>query len=125
MSETAFKMYSGYEELRATNPTGIQPTEFKCLILPKPVEEKIGALWKPPSTTESEKWAMTEGTLVAVSPLAFTYAKQEEWAAANASPPKHGDRVLYAKYAGVHVKGKDGVAYVLVNDKDVMAVMTD
>lgn len=108
-----------------TNPSGISPTEFKVLILPKPVEEKKGSILLPEMTKEQDKWATMEGTLVAVSPLAFTYAKADEWREVNAAPPKPGDRVLFAKYAGVHVKGRDGTDYVLCNDKDVMAVLTD
>ena len=108
-----------------TSTTGIIPTEFKVLIEPKAIEEKIGSILLPEMEKDKQKWATTEGTLVAVSPLAFTYAKAEEWADANASPPKPGDRILYAKYAGTHVKGRDGKEYVLCNDKDVMAVLTD
>jgi co-chaperonin GroES (HSP10) len=102
------------------NQTGILPTEFKVLIAPKPVEEKVGSIIIPDMTKESEKYAQIEGRIVAVSHLAFTYATAEEW---GDHKPKPGDRVLYAKYAGVRVKGKDGKEYVLVNDKDVCAVV--
>ena len=107
------------------NPTGIYPTEYKVLIEPKGVETKIGSIIVPVSEQEKQKWATTEGTLIAVSPLAFTYAKHDEWKDAGAAPPKPGDRVIFAKYAGNHVKGKDGKEYVLANDKDVMAVLAD
>ena len=107
------------------NPTGIYPTEYKVLIEPKEVETKIGSIIVPVSEQEKQKWAMTEGRLIAVSPLSFTYAKGDEWKDAGATPPKPGDRVIFAKYAGNHVKGKDGKEYVLANDKDVMAVLAD
>ena len=87
--------------------------------------EKIGSIIVPVSEQEKQKWATTEGTLIAVSPLAFTYAKCDEWKDAGATPPKPGDRILFAKYAGTQVKGKDGKEYVLANDKDVMAILTD
>jgi co-chaperonin GroES (HSP10) len=106
------------------NPTGIQPTEFKVLILPKAVQEKIGSLFLPEQAKESEKWATIEGTLIACSPLAFTYAKEEEWEASGGSKPKPGDRVLFAKYAGVRHKGSDGTDYIIANDKDVLAVLS-
>jgi co-chaperonin GroES (HSP10) len=102
------------------NPSGIVPTEFKCLILPKPVEQKVGSILLPDSTMEAEKYAAIEGTIVALSHLAFTYADEAEW---QGHKPKPGQRVLHAKYAGVRVKGKDGVEYLLVNDKDVVAVV--
>jgi co-chaperonin GroES (HSP10) len=102
------------------NQTGILPTEYKVLIAPKPVEEKVGSIIIPDATKESEKYAQIEGQIIAVSHLAFTYATAEEW---GDHKPKPGDRVLYAKYAGVRVKGKDGKEYVLVNDKDICAVV--
>ena len=108
------------------NPTGIQPTEYKVLIEPKAIEEKTsGGIILPDMTKDHEKYSQVEGTIVAVSPLAFTYATKEEWEAAGAQPPKPGDRVLHAKFAGVRVKGKDGKEYVLVNDKDITATIEE
>lgn len=103
-----------------TNTTGINPTEFKVLIAPKPVEEKRGSIIMPPSTQESEKYASVEGMIVDVSHLAFSYATPEEW---DGKKPKAGQRVIYAKYAGVRVKGQDGAEYLLVNDKDIVATV--
>lgn len=104
------------------NLTGIHPTEFKVLIAPKPVEEKKGSIFIPDATKESEKFAQTEGRILAVSHLAFTYAKDEEW---GEHRPKPGDMVLYAKYAGLWVKGKDGKEYILANDKDICAIIEE
>lgn len=105
-----------------TNPSGIEPTEFKVLIRPKPVEEKIGSIILPETTRESEKYAATEGSIVALSHLAFTYATAEEW---DGRKPRPGQKVLHAKYAGIRVKGKDGQEYLLVNDKDVCAIIEE
>lgn len=107
------------------NPSGINPTEFKVLIDPKPVEEVTkGGIIKPDMSTDKEKYATTEGTIVAVSPLAFSYATADEWAAAGGKP-KVGQAVLYARYAGVRPKGRDGKEYVLLNDKDVCATIEE
>lgn len=105
-----------------TNETGILPTEFKVLIAPNPVEEKRGSIILPTSTQESEKYASVEGVIVDVSHLAFSYATPEEW---DGRKPKAGQRVIYAKYAGVRVKGRDGSEYLLVNDKDIVATIED
>ena len=106
------------------NNTGIHPTEFKLLVKPKAAEEVTkGGIIIPAAKSEAEKFAQTEGVVIAVSPLAFTYAKPEEWEAANAKPPQPGQTVLYAKYAGNWVKGKDGGEYLLINDKDVTAIL--
>lgn len=111
---------------RWLNVTGIHPTEFKLLVKPKAAEEvSKGGIIIPTSTAEAEKFAQTEGVVIAVSPLAFTYAKDEEWKAACAKPPQPGQTVLYAKYAGNWVKGKDGGEYLLINDKDVGAIIED
>lgn len=117
------------------NTSGIVPTEFKVLILPKEVEEAASKvkladgseikIWKPVESAEKEKWATMEGTLVAKAPLAFTYASAEEWAAAGSAPPEVGKRILFAKYSGVRHKGRDGVEYVIANDKDVLAILED
>jgi chaperonin GroES len=108
------------------NKTGIHPTEYRVLVEPKAVEEKTaGGIIIPDMTKDSEKYAQVEGTIIAASPLAFTYATAAEWEAANAKPPKPGDRVLHAKYAGVRVKGKDGKEYLLVNDKDLTATIEE
>lgn len=107
------------------NPSGINPTEYKVLVKPKPVEAKIGSIIIPVSKQDSDKYATVEGRIVAASPLAFTYASEAEWAAANAVKPKPGDAILYAKYAGVWIRGKDGQEYLLINDKDICALIND
>lgn len=105
------------------NATGISPTEFKVLILPDPVEETTkGGIIVPIAKAESDKYATIEGRIIAVSHLAFNYATAKEWGDAK---PKPGDRVIFAKYAGVRHKAKDGQEYLLVNDKDIVATIED
>lgn len=106
----------------AANPSGISPTEYKVLVLPKPVEEKSkGGIIMPLDKVEKDKFAMTEGRIIAIAPLAFTYASETEW---DGNRPVVGDVVIYERYQGVHVKGpKDGVEYVLVNDKAIFATV--
>lgn len=107
------------------NESGIHPTEFKVLISPKETDEKTkGGIILPDATKERDQHAQMEGVLVAVSPLAFTYATQAEWERGNGGPPSVGDRVLFAKYAGAVVKSmKDGKEYRLLNDRDVAGVI--
>lgn len=105
------------------NTSGIEPTEFKCLVEPKPVEVRTkGGIILPDQTAESEKYAALEGRLVALSHLAFGYATDEEW---GSKKPRPGQQILHAKYAGVRVKGKDGKEYLLINDKDVVAIIEE
>jgi chaperonin GroES len=105
-----------------TNPSGILPTEYKVLVQPIKVDDKTkGGIILPDETKERDQYAQMQGMLVAVSPLAFTYANADEWA--GAEKPKPGDKVLFAKFGGAVVKGKDGESYRIISDKDVSAVL--
>jgi co-chaperonin GroES (HSP10) len=101
------------------NPSGFKPTEYKVLVEPLEVSDKIGSFFIPPTTKDREQFAQTQGTVIAVSPLAFSYASKDEWAAVGAAPPKPGDVVVFAKFAGMEWNGKDGKKYKVINDKDI------
>ena len=100
------------------NSSGIRPTEFNVLIRQREVEAKIGSIHIPDSTREKEQFAEIEGTLIAVSPLAFTFERWPE----GSQKPAVGDSVIIAKYSGVRVRGRDGVTYLLTKDKDIAAI---
>lgn len=102
------------------NKSGVYPTEFKVLILPTEVGEKIGNIYIPDEHKDRSQFAQMEGTLVAIAPLAFSYDK---WEGIEDQRPKPGDKVLFAKFAGFDHKGKDGKKYRIANDKDVSAVL--
>lgn len=107
-----------------SNPSGLMPTEYKVLIRPKEFAEvSKGGIIFPVGEVEKEKFAMTEGTIIAVSHLAFSYATEAEW---DGHKPSAGQRVIYGKYEGLRIKGpKDGVEYILLNDKAVLAVVEE
>ena len=108
----------------AVNTSGLQPVEYKILILPEQAEEtderlksaRAAGIVLVDKTTEREKMAQVKGRLIAVGGNAF-----EDWAG---QVPQPGDVVWYAKYAGFHLKGDDGQEYRLCNDKDVAAIVT-
>lgn len=102
---------------RPRNLSGLRPIEFNVLVKQKKVEEKIGSIILAEQTREREQAAAIEGEIVAISPLAFTY---EEWGTED--KPKIGQWCIFAKYAGMKVKGRDGEEYLLVKDKDLAAV---
>lgn len=110
---------------RGVNPSGIHPIEHKVLIDPTPIADKIGSILLPDMAKDQEKFAQIKGRVVAVSPHAFNYESKESWAEANAEKPKPGAIVIYAKYAGVRVKGKDGREYLMVNDTDICATVEE
>lgn len=101
------------------NTSGIQPIEFKVLVLPDPVEKKTaGGLYIPDDTHEREGWAQIKGTLVAYGGSAFN-----DHATAERQALKPGTRIYYNKYQGIRVTGADGEEYVLMTDKDIAAVI--
>ncbi len=103
-----------------TNPSGVYPTEYKVLIAPREIGDKIGNIYLPDEHKDRAQFAQQEGVIVALAPLAFTYDK---WEGVQDQKPKVGDVVLFAKFAGFAHKGKDGKTYRVVNDKDVSAVL--
>jgi co-chaperonin GroES (HSP10) len=110
------------------NPSGIAPFEFKVVVLPDDAEaetlKQYGALAKSgfklaEEAKERYDYAAQTGRLIAISPVAFTY---ETWPEGTRLP-QTGDHVAFAKYAGFRMKGKDGIEYRVINDKDVAAVL--
>jgi co-chaperonin GroES (HSP10) len=100
-------------------PHGITPLEYKVLIRPNiddgTIKFKGGfVLHKPDETKERDDHATMEGTVAALSPLAFSYE-------ADAPKPNVGQTVVFQRYSGLRITGEDGVEYRLMNDKDVVA----
>jgi len=102
-----------------TNASGIMPTGGHILVLPDKVEEKTsGGLYIPETTRDKEQLAATMGTIIAVGFSAWTDIDDgNPWATV-------GDHVSYGRYAGVAMKGKDEENYVLINDNDILAVLS-
>jgi len=98
------------------NQSGIIPTGGHLLVLPVKVEEKTaGGIYLPKTAQDKEQQAATVGTLVAVGASAWIDLDDgKPWAAV-------GDKVSYARYAGVSMTGQDNESYVLINDNDVLA----
>jgi co-chaperonin GroES (HSP10) len=114
------------EVVKGPNPSGLRPVEYNVLVEPMPVDDKIGNILLPDQHKDREKFAQMKGRVIAQSPLAHSYAEPEEWVKYGAEKPKPGDVVLYAKYAGVVVKGvKDGKEYQMIKDKDILSTIEE
>ena len=102
-----------------TNESGLRPMEFNVVVEMDPTETTTkGGIILVQTITDREKLATEEGTLVALSPHAFTYA---EWPA-DETPPAVGDRVLIARYAGaIHERCER--TFRILKDKDIVAVI--
>lgn len=99
------------------------PSEFYVVVeLDPPETVTKGGIIILESVKEREELATEEGTLVAVSPVAFTYANWPE----EARIPQVGDRVMVKRYDGILRKRKiEGVerSYRIIPDKSLVAVI--
>lgn len=96
-----------------------QMYEYKCLVLPDAVQEvTAGGIVLPDTTKDRKKWETVEATFVMAGALAFT---DPDWGIM----PNKGDRILIAKQAGYTWKGKDGLDYRIINDKDIVAELEE
>lgn len=120
------------EDLIRVNDSGIVPTEFKVLVLPDESEVELRArrsgLVVPDEAAGTYRHAAVTGRIIAMSPAAFSYHDWPE----GVRIPVIGDRVVYARYAGMRVSGKPALnakgqeeprEYRLLNDKDVTGIL--
>jgi chaperonin GroES len=102
-----------------TNTSGIEPVDVRLLVQPDaPREQSKGGIFIPETTKEKEKFASVRATVIAVGENVGL-----DWGDA-ARKPAAGDRVLMAQYAGTNVKGDDDADYRIINDADVVGVLT-
>lgn len=96
--------------------------EYNVLVSPKEVETKTkGGVILADETLEKEQFGRMEGTLVAVSPVAFDFAEWPE----GEEKPKPGDQVIFSKYNATEITGRDGAKYWLMKDRSIAGVMDD
>ena len=106
------------------NKSGIHPVEYKILVLPDKIDDMSGGLYLPDSSVSRDQTAQERGILIEVGGDAF-----EGWdASEDKTIPRIGDKVIYSKYSGMQVPGKDldekrPVIYRVMNDKDIVAIV--
>lgn len=101
--------------------SGITPIEYNVVVKPEKVaEQTTGGIVLPDEVREKDQYGEFKGTLVATSPMAFSF---DEWPA-DEPKPKPGQRVVFVRYAGTLVKGDDGEDYRIMKDKDVLGVLS-
>ena len=105
------------------HPCGVVPLEYKVLVKPSDAEvdpalarARAAGLKLPQDVLDRELAAQIVAEFVAAGANAF-----EDWK--NKRLPKPGDMVLIAKYAGVTLKGADGVEYRMLSDKDISGLI--
>ena len=98
------------------NTSGLVPVDLRILVKPDEPKRKIGNIYVPDSAVDKAKYAGTRAVLVAAGSNAFG-----DWGE-QAEKPKPGDHILFAQYTGAREKGADGEDYIVMNDKDVLAI---
>lgn len=102
-----------------TTVEDLRPVEFNVVIELDRTEEKTsGGIILPGNKVERNRLEETVGTLVSVSPFAFNY---DEWPE-GAQQPQPGDRVFFARYAGI-LNEFDGRWVRIIKDKEIVAVV--
>ena len=100
------------------NRSGIYPSGDRVLIKPDEIEEVTkGGIVLPDKQRRDHQNAQTSGVLVAVGP--------DAWSDYKAAFAGIGDKVMFAKYGGLSVIGKDGKRYRVINDIDVTAIIDE
>jgi len=104
-----------------TNKSGITPAGHRVLVLPdQTMKDYDGVLEIPDTVKDRYAMAQTTGVVVSIGKTAWQTEDfgKELWA-------NEGDRVCFAKYGGLVMRGKDGAQYRLLNDEDITAVIEE
>lgn len=111
------------EDTMKLNGSGIQPVEFKVIVKVDEDEavsriERSGLIL-PPDSKDRERLKQVTGILVACGGDAFG-----DW---RGIIPKIGDRVYFAKYAGLRIQIREPEIewYQLINDKDIAGIIIE
>lgn len=104
----------------ADTDVGVEPVEYNLIIAPARQRDKVGSIFIPDESRESLELARQVGRIVAASEIAFNY---DAWPADGRGPPKVGDIVWFARYAGGVLDGEDGKPYRMVKDKDIGGIV--
>ena len=99
------------------NPSGINPVGWRILIKPKEIIEKTasGIILTTEVTKDREQMGNTTGVVVAMGDQCFTN-EPSPWC-------KVGDKVIFAKYAGLLYTGGNGEQYRMINDQDIVGTL--
>lgn len=109
-------------EYSGTNESGVRPIGDRVLILPDEAAEKTtGNVMLPQATVERGSMAAETGVLVELGDGAFVWNSDRSRPFAG-TKPKVGERIIFEKYAGQLMIGKDGRFYRLADDKTIGAV---
>ena len=100
-----------------SNESGINPCGWRVLIKPQEVKDtsKGGIIIATEVSKEREQMGNTTGVVISMGKQCYA-DEPAPWC-------KVGDKVIFAKYAGLLYLGKDGKQYRMVNDKDITGTL--
>jgi co-chaperonin GroES (HSP10) len=100
-----------------SNESGINPVGWRVLIKPQEVREvsEGGIILTTEVTKDREQMGNTTGVVVAMGDQCYA-DEPTPWCVV-------GDKVIFAKYAGLLYLGKDGFKYRMINDKDITGTL--
>jgi co-chaperonin GroES (HSP10) len=124
------------------NKSGIEPAGNRVLIKRDEIneKEKDSLIELPEWVVQKAKQGQATGVLIAVGPDAFNHIVErvyvhhennqrelmEERVKGYSEPfARPGERIAFARYSGLTVKGEDGEEYVILNDEDITARVSD
>ena len=96
--------------------TTLRPLGDRVIVKPVTREEKTKAGIYLPDTASKEK--PMEGTVIAVGP-----GRLMDDGKRTPVDVKAGDRIVFAKYAGTEFKTENDEEYLIISEKDIMAVI--
>jgi chaperonin GroES len=94
----------------------IKPLADRILVKPVEVEEKTKGGIVLPDTVSKEKPQI--GEVLAVGP-----GRTNDDGKTFPLQFKKGDKVIYAKYSGTDIKGDDDEDYLILSEKDILAIL--
>ncbi len=96
--------------------TKIKPLADRILVKPVEEEEKTKGGIVLPDTVSKEKPQI--GEVLAVGP-----GRTNDDGKTFPLQFKKGDKVIYAKYSGTDIKGDDDEDYLILSEKDILAIL--
>lgn len=124
------------------NPSGIRPSANRVLVRPDAIEDKNpeSVIQLPDEVVNRYEQGQATGVLIDVGPDAWNHVTERVYAIhengarqlieerfRGYSGPfaEIGDRIAFAKYSGLRVRGEDGVKYLVLNDEDITARVSE
>jgi co-chaperonin GroES (HSP10) len=104
------------------NLSGIVPAGHRVLVkADEYMKSYSGIIEIPQDVKDRSQNAQTTGTVIALGSTA--YAQREFGNGVAWCAP--GDRVMFARYGGIQVKGKDKKTYRILTDEDIFALVDE